>query len=554
MKKQLISLCLLVCGLININARHVSLINATVDKKGENVIITYDLDETSNIEMFFSPTGKDDDYRQIWKSEVSGACGENVGKGSKKVTWKALKNYGCIITSEGRIKIIASKSELAENFKNSPMGQIVNSFQSSSNKSTSSSDKYEAISKPLTLCVLGKEQSQEPQYNLRIICSSFLNSKDNIVYIGYEYQSNYSTKGVVPKLDLSMIQPDGSIEVIYSGPAQCKFEIPKNLFQDGTTKLTATMHDPRKTITAEEVVRTRQNMLSFKGLQKSEYELSKFVELKTITVKKKYKWMTLTKNFDKNTIIRGIRINVTHPSDNNLYFSSKPGIDLAGKNAESCKTEEQGYAYYSMVNTGIQSPDGKYTGLISYLPRHNYERPFANGYDEWTGIGLNMPITRQQKKDDNRYELYFIENEVYWAGAEKKDVEIDGIEVYVYEKDATEAELAKLVNAHLKEQEKIRKERIEKTAQLESQVIGRWSYEDRYGGVTFVFWAGGQFDFCAYGHKTRGSYSVWQNGEIHIRCSGENIVTYMESANKMRIIEGGNGEVYTKISDQPYQP
>ena len=56
MKKQLISLCLLVCGLININARHVSLIDATVDKKGENVIITYDLDETSNIEMFFSPT------------------------------------------------------------------------------------------------------------------------------------------------------------------------------------------------------------------------------------------------------------------------------------------------------------------------------------------------------------------------------------------------------------------------------------------------------------------------------------------------------------------
>jgi hypothetical protein len=261
--------------------------------------------------------------------------------------------------------------------------------------------------------------------------------------------------------------------------------------------------------------------------------------------------MTLTKNFDKNTIIRGIRINVTHPSDNNLYFSSKPGIDLAGKNAESCETEEQGYAYYSMVNTGIQSPDGKYTGLISYLPRHNYERPFANGYDEWTGIGLNMPITRQQKKDDELYELYFIENEVYWAGAEKKDVEIDGIEVYVYEKDATEAELAKLVNAHLKEQEKIRKESIEKTAQLESQVIGRWSYEDRYGGVTFVFWAGGQFDFCAYGHKARGSYSIWQNGEIHIRCSGENIVTYMESANKMRIIEGGNGEVYTKISDQP---
>ena len=68
---------MLVCGLININARRVSLIDATVDKKGENVIITYDLDETSNIEMFFSPTGKDDDYRQIWKSEVSGAIPKN---------------------------------------------------------------------------------------------------------------------------------------------------------------------------------------------------------------------------------------------------------------------------------------------------------------------------------------------------------------------------------------------------------------------------------------------------------------------------------------------
>ena len=545
---------MLVCGLININARRVSLIDATVDKKGENVIITYNLDETSNIQMFFSPTGEDEDYREIRKSEVLGACGENVGKGNKKVTWKALKNYGCIITSEGRIKIIASKSELAENFKNSPMGQMVSSFQSSSNKSTPSPEKYEAISKPLTLCVLGKEQNIEPQYNLRVTCGSFIHPNDNVVYIGYEYKSNYSTKGVVPKLDLGMIQPDGSIEVIYSGAAQRKFEIPKNLFQDGTTKLTATMHDPRKTITAEKVVRTRQNMLSFKELPKSDFELSKYVEGKTITVKKKYKWMPLSMDFDKETIIRGVRINVTHPCDNNLYFSSKSSIDLNGKDAETCKTEEQGFAYYSMVNTGIKSPDGKYTGLISYLPRHNYERPYANGYDEWGGIGLNMPITRQQKKDDNHYELYFIENEVYWAGAEKKDVAIEGIDVYVYDKVATEAELTKLVNAHLKEQEKLRKEREEKMEKLQNQVIGRWYYEDRFGSVTFVFWAGRSFDFCAYGQTTRGSYVILPNGEIHISCGREKFVTYMESTDKMRIIEGGNREVYTKISDEPYQP
>ena len=218
MKKRILTpLCLLLCGLININARHVTFLNASVDKKGENLIITYYLDETSDIEMFFSPTGRDADYRKLWESEVSGACGENIGKGSKKVTWKVLKNYGCLITSEARIKIVASKSELAENFKNSPMGQMVSSFQSTSDRATSSrsassADTYETISKPLTLCALGKEQNTEPQYDLSILCRPSILPSDNKIYIGYEYKSNYSPNGVAPKIDVSMIQPDGSVD------------------------------------------------------------------------------------------------------------------------------------------------------------------------------------------------------------------------------------------------------------------------------------------------------------------------------------------------------
>lgn len=562
MRKATILACAL-CLSFMAYARSVSNVQAVLNESGDKVIITYQLDEKSKIEVYFSPTGLDEDYVRLYQG-LTGAKGVGVSKGKKKtIEWNpSLDGYRSFVRDEVRFKVVAkaptdNASELFSGFK--------------PQKSDNASEHHEGESDIIPLVYV--PQGDVPNYDIIVKPDSIANADSKVTLVinsNYRYDPSVDVKAILPDghevaLDIAFEMIERKIRWEDGNTGESRLETMRfrsrnphivlgQFCQDGITKLIVNIHDPRKVITITKEIRTLRVKQAFNTLTQSELVFSKQHEREKIEFNKIYRWEKLTKNFDRTKIIRGLRINNTKSSDNNLYFSRQSGINLNGKTSMECKEEAQGYAFYTMVNTGFKTADGKYTGIISYLPQHNYDQPFANGYDEWQGIGLNMPIVLQQKKDANNYEFYFVEDEVYWGGVEKSNLEIEGIEVYVYDKAATEAEYAKRLDAYNKQQEKIRKEREERIEKLTNQVVGRWYYEDRYGGVTFVFWAGGQFDFCTYGQKTRGSYSIWPNGEIHIRCGGENLVTYMESANKMRIIEGGNGEVYTKISDQPYQP
>ena len=547
--KILISLTLLICWLTNINALKISNLNAAVDSKSEKVIITYEIDEMADgasVRFLLYGGTSGGEYLDY---EASGACGDKkIKPGKNTITWTPLKKHGCIMSEIAtfQVKVFRHKTE------------------------TTPWIESEMYTEPLKICVLGKEAQADPQY-------SFKTETDTMPLISprhpwlprtsCKYISKYKTSNVQPFIDVYLQLPDKKEVILEEGEHLgygISIKIPSEYCQDGISKVIYKIRDPRRVVTYERLIRTRSNDLSLGELSKDEIQKEFKIERKSVKFERIFKWVKLTSDFDRTKAIRGVKVDISKPSNNNLYFSRQPNINLDGKSSEECKSLEQGYAYYNMLNTGEKTADGNYTGLISYLPMCNYEQPAFNGYDAWQGVGLNMPIVLQNKKSNNTYELFFIENDVYWGGRENTSLEIDGVYVFVEDAEALQTkveeqkkkqvEADRKAKAEREERDKRDKEIYEKIAQLESQVIGRWSYEDRYGGVTFVFWAGGQFDFCAYGHKTRGSYSVWQNGEIHIRCSGENIVTYMESANKMRIIEGGNGEVYTKISDQPYQP